>query len=101
MLLHVVCHYFWVDVIPLLQNYDVQALQCCHHHLSEEEDAMRMHYYIIIDGVYAAMLWLLILQISSCWRCTNDTKIVSYRLIVSLSNMTMHPKILRSVHKYL
>ena len=60
-----VCHYFWVDVIPLLQNYDVQALRCCHHHLSEEEDGMRMHYYIIIDGVYAAMLWLLILQINS------------------------------------
>ena len=67
-----VCHYFWVDVIPLLQNYDVQALRCCHHHLSEEEDAMRMHYYIIIDGVYAAMLWLLILQISSCWSCTTS-----------------------------
>ena len=65
-----VCHYFWVDVIPLLQNYDVQALRCCHHHLSEEDAMMRMHYYIIIDGVYAAMLWLLILQISSCWSCT-------------------------------
>ena len=82
-MLHVVCHYFWVDVIPLLQNYDVQALRCCHHHLSEEEDAMRMHYYIIIDGVYAAMLWLLILQISSCWTCTTiDYNINSSFVIV-------------------